>query len=207
MMKNLHKEDFEIGRNRTRRLMKRLNLKVRQKRKYKVTTDSKHNLRVAKNVLNYESSPSASNQAWGTDITYRAPSPARRPRAQRVAAHARHRLRRTAPAQGPRARNPSPYPASVQHQRTGEALPGQLSMGGAAGAHLWLFSACESSVRTKKGSGKPTMRSGSPMNQPCSNSTGSGASAGLPRGEPCLTQFETVSICSLVSVRSFENMP
>ena len=70
MMKNLHKEGFEIGRDRTRRLMKRLNLKVRQKRKYKVTTDSKHNLPVAKNVLNREFCPSAPNKAWGTDITY-----------------------------------------------------------------------------------------------------------------------------------------
>ena len=70
MMKNLNQEGFEIGRDRTRRLMKRLNLKVRQKRKYKVTTDSKHNLPVAKNVLNREFCPSAPNKAWGTDITY-----------------------------------------------------------------------------------------------------------------------------------------
>ena len=70
MMKNLNQEGFEIGRDRTRRLMKRLNLKVRQKRKYKVTTDSKHNLPVAENVLNREFSPSAANQAWATDITF-----------------------------------------------------------------------------------------------------------------------------------------
>lgn len=70
MMKNLNQEGFEIGRDRTRRLMKRLKLTVRQKRKYKVTTDSKHNLLVAKNVLNREFCPSAPNHAWGTDITY-----------------------------------------------------------------------------------------------------------------------------------------
>jgi transposase InsO family protein len=70
MMKNLNQEGFEIGRDRTRRLMKRLKLTVRQKRKYKVTTDSKHNLPVAKNVLNREFCPSAPNHAWGTDITY-----------------------------------------------------------------------------------------------------------------------------------------
>jgi putative transposase len=52
MMKNLREEDFVIGRDRTRRLMKALNLKVKQKRKYKATTDSKHNLPVAENVLN-----------------------------------------------------------------------------------------------------------------------------------------------------------
>ncbi len=70
MMKNLNQEGFEIGRERTRRLMKQLQLKVRQKRKYKVTTDSKHRLPVAENVLNREFSPSASNQAWATDITF-----------------------------------------------------------------------------------------------------------------------------------------
>jgi len=70
MMKNLREEGFEIGRDKTRRLMKALKLKVKQKRKYKVTTDSKHNFPVAKNVLNRDFSPSAPNQAWGTDITY-----------------------------------------------------------------------------------------------------------------------------------------
>ena len=70
MTQNLRQEGFEIGRDKTRRLMKQLQLKVKQKRKYKVTTDSKHNFPVAKNVLNREFSPSAPNQAWGTDITY-----------------------------------------------------------------------------------------------------------------------------------------
>ena len=70
MMKNLREEGFEIGRDKTRRLMKALKLKVKQKRKYKVTTDSKHNFPVAKNVLDRDFSPSAPNQAWGTDITY-----------------------------------------------------------------------------------------------------------------------------------------
>ena len=51
-MKNLRDEGFEIGRDRTRRLMKVLNLKVKQKGKYKVTTDSRHHLPVAENVLN-----------------------------------------------------------------------------------------------------------------------------------------------------------
>lgn len=70
MSENLRAEGFDIGRDRTRRLMKVLNLKVKQKRKYKVTTDSKHSLPVAENVLNREFSPQAPNQVWGTDITY-----------------------------------------------------------------------------------------------------------------------------------------
>ena len=67
---NLRDEGFKTGRDRTRRLMKTLNLKVKQKRKYKVTTDSKHHLPVAENVLNRQFSPQAPNQAWGVDITY-----------------------------------------------------------------------------------------------------------------------------------------
>lgn len=70
MMKNLRQEGFEIGRDRTRRLMKRLNLKVRQKRKYRVTMDSNHSLPVAANVLNRAFAPAAPNRAWATDITY-----------------------------------------------------------------------------------------------------------------------------------------
>ena len=70
MTENLRQEGFEIGRYKTRRLMKQLRLRVKQKRKYKVTTDSKHSFPVAENVLNREFSPSAPDQVWGTDITY-----------------------------------------------------------------------------------------------------------------------------------------
>ena len=70
LMENLREEGFKIGRDRTRHLMKVLNLKVKQKCKYKVTTDSKHHLPVAENVLNRQFSPTGTNQSWGTDITY-----------------------------------------------------------------------------------------------------------------------------------------
>jgi putative transposase len=70
MMKNLRLEGFEIGRERTRCLMQRLHLRVKQKRKFQVTTDSRHSLPVAQNVLNRAFSPLAPNQVWGTDITY-----------------------------------------------------------------------------------------------------------------------------------------
>jgi transposase InsO family protein len=70
MARKLREEGFQIGRDRTRRLMKALNLKAKQKRKYKATTDSKHNLPVAGNVLNRQFNPTGPNQAWGADITY-----------------------------------------------------------------------------------------------------------------------------------------
>ena len=52
MMKNLRQEGFEIGRDKTRRLMKSLQLKVNTEAPFKVTTDSNHKLPVATNVLN-----------------------------------------------------------------------------------------------------------------------------------------------------------
>ena len=70
LAENLREEGFKIGRDRTRRLMKVLSLKVKQKRKYKVTTDSKHQLPVAENVLNRQFTLQGPNEAWGTDITY-----------------------------------------------------------------------------------------------------------------------------------------
>ena len=70
MSKKLGEEGFEVGRYRARRLMKALGLVVKAKRKYKVTTDSKHRFPVAENVLNRAFYPEAPNQVWGTDITY-----------------------------------------------------------------------------------------------------------------------------------------
>ena len=50
--------------------MKRLGLTVKIKRKYRVTTQSQHDLPVAGNVLNREFSQASPNQAWVADITY-----------------------------------------------------------------------------------------------------------------------------------------
>jgi len=70
LTENLRDEGFKIERDRTCRLMKALNLKVKQKRKYKVKTDSKHHLPVAENMLNRRFPPQVPNQAWDVDITY-----------------------------------------------------------------------------------------------------------------------------------------
>ena len=67
---NLRQEGFDVGRTRVRSLMKKLGLVVKSKRKYQVTTDSKHALLVADNVLNRAFSPAAPNQVWASDITY-----------------------------------------------------------------------------------------------------------------------------------------
>ncbi len=70
MAANLRREGFTVGRERVRQLMKAMDLAVKQKRKYQITTDSGHDYPVAENVLNRAFSPDAPNQVWGTDITY-----------------------------------------------------------------------------------------------------------------------------------------
>lgn len=55
---------------RVRTLRKKLGLRCKQKRKFKVTTDSKHHLPIAPNLLKREFTVSAPNKAWVSDITY-----------------------------------------------------------------------------------------------------------------------------------------
>ena len=61
LMENLRADGFAVGRDKVRRLMKSMNLKVKQKCKYKVTTDSQHRLPVAGNVLARQFNPEAPN--------------------------------------------------------------------------------------------------------------------------------------------------
>ncbi|HFD8837609.1 TPA: IS3 family transposase [Salmonella enterica] len=59
-----------IGRDRLARLRKELELRCKQKRKYRATTNSNHSLPVAPNLLNQTFEPTAPNQVWVTDLTY-----------------------------------------------------------------------------------------------------------------------------------------
>jgi putative transposase len=70
MMKKLREEGFQIGRYKVRSLMAKLNLVVRQRVAYKVTTKRKHSDAVAANLLNQNFNPVGINQVWAGDITY-----------------------------------------------------------------------------------------------------------------------------------------
>lgn len=61
---------YSISRRRVGKLMKSLNLCCKTKRKFKFTTDSKHNLPIAPNLLNRDFSPLVPNQTYVGDITY-----------------------------------------------------------------------------------------------------------------------------------------
>ncbi len=58
------------SRGRVARLMKEQGIKAGQKRKFRVTTDSKHSLPVAPNRLDHRFEAQRPNQTWLADITY-----------------------------------------------------------------------------------------------------------------------------------------
>lgn len=63
-------QGFPAGRDRIARLRRELGLRCKQRRRFKATTNSRHNLPVADNLLGQEFAPTAPDQVWVTDITY-----------------------------------------------------------------------------------------------------------------------------------------
>jgi putative transposase len=62
--------DIPCGRDRVARLMRENGLRGKQKRARMVTTQSKHNLPVADNLLQRDFEATAANQKWCADLTY-----------------------------------------------------------------------------------------------------------------------------------------
>lgn len=70
MRKALNCLGYPIGRRRTRSLMKAARIKVRFKKKYKVTTNSEHSKPIFDNVIARDFTVSAPDMAYVQDITY-----------------------------------------------------------------------------------------------------------------------------------------
>jgi len=70
MVRELRSRGFPASKARVERLMREHGLHARHKRRYRVTTDSKHGLPVADNLLARNFTPTAPNQVWTSDITY-----------------------------------------------------------------------------------------------------------------------------------------
>ena len=67
---SLVKQGIVCSRNRVARLMRQVRLQGRRRRQYKITTQSRHNLPVAPNLLARNFRATAPNLKWLTDITY-----------------------------------------------------------------------------------------------------------------------------------------
>jgi transposase InsO family protein len=70
MHRELQDRDHRIGLGRIERLMREHAIRARHKRRYKATTDSRHTLPVADNLLARQFTPEAQNRVWTGDITY-----------------------------------------------------------------------------------------------------------------------------------------
>jgi len=70
MVRELRGRGIPASKPRVERLMRENDIRGRHKRRYKATTDSKHKLPIAENLLDRNFAPQAPNQAWSSDITY-----------------------------------------------------------------------------------------------------------------------------------------
>jgi transposase InsO family protein len=70
VIRELRDRGFPVSKGRVERLMRENGIRARHKRRYKATTDSRHGLPVAPNLLDRQFQPSAPNQVWTSDITY-----------------------------------------------------------------------------------------------------------------------------------------
>jgi len=70
MVRELRARGMSACKTRVERLMRDHGIRARHKRRYRVTTDSRHGLPVATNLLKRKFKPAAPNQVWTSDITY-----------------------------------------------------------------------------------------------------------------------------------------
>jgi transposase InsO family protein len=68
--RELQAQGCEVGRHRVARLMREQGLRARRKRRFQYTTDSRHGLPVAANVLDRQFTVATPNTVWASDITY-----------------------------------------------------------------------------------------------------------------------------------------
>jgi transposase InsO family protein len=70
LQKELKDHGITVGVSRIKRIRKKLAIRCRQKRKFNATTDSKHNMPVAENLLGQDFQVPGPNRVWVSDITY-----------------------------------------------------------------------------------------------------------------------------------------
>jgi len=68
--RQLRAEGVRVGKLRVQQLMQRHGIRARGKRRFRITTDSRHGLPIAPNLLNRNFTVSAPNRVWAGDMTY-----------------------------------------------------------------------------------------------------------------------------------------
>jgi putative transposase len=66
----LREEGFSCSKNRVARLMRKQGITAKTKKKFIVTTNSKHKLPIAPNLVDMQFNPESLNKLWAADITY-----------------------------------------------------------------------------------------------------------------------------------------
>jgi len=66
----LRSQGHDVGRYRARSLMKKAGIFVKRRRRFRITTDSKHDLPVAPNLLSRNFQVDRPDKVWCSDITY-----------------------------------------------------------------------------------------------------------------------------------------
>lgn len=70
ILRKLRKDGVVVNHKTVEELMKKNGIQAKRRKKFKATTNSKHNLPIAENLLNRDFNASKPNQAWVGDITY-----------------------------------------------------------------------------------------------------------------------------------------
>jgi len=69
LQRDLAAHGVRVGVHRIKRVRRHLGLRCKQRRKFKITTDSRHSLPVAENLLEQRFEAAAPSQAWLSDIS------------------------------------------------------------------------------------------------------------------------------------------
>ena len=68
--RQLRAEGVRVSKRRVQQLMQRHGIRARGKRRFRITTDSRHGLPIAPNLLNRNFTVAAPNRVWAGDMTY-----------------------------------------------------------------------------------------------------------------------------------------
>lgn len=70
ILRELHHDGVRVGKQRLQQLMRKHGIRAKGKKRFRVTTDSNHDLPIAPNLLNRQFTVEAPDKVWVGDITY-----------------------------------------------------------------------------------------------------------------------------------------